>query len=165
MVPQKNRILAFLEHHVETFDAGDEEEDLKSLVGKEELINNVMKSLETEIMLPKCLMLHATVATNSCCFQGDSAFSMSTSSSRISDPYDLNLGVDCTCYKQAKDDDGRLELGFLLSDGLQDGLLETSGYYGSEAEGEEFIMEDLSGIHSCSSVKELVDLETLDVWE
>ncbi|GLJ44592.1 hypothetical protein SUGI_0937220 [Cryptomeria japonica] len=159
----ENEMLALMECHVENFDAFDEEEDLKGLVGKEELINKVMKSLEMEIASPKFLHLEeAAEAVNSCCLQSDSAISMDTCSSSFSDPCQLNLITECRCHGEAQDGDP--QLGFILSNEMFHELFETSEFYGSEIEGMD-ILQSLSRTESFSSMKELMDLDMVGVWE
>ncbi|GLJ44593.1 hypothetical protein SUGI_0937230 [Cryptomeria japonica] len=161
----ENEILALMECNVESFDAFDEEEDLKGLVGKEELITRVMKSLEMEIAAsPKFLHLEeAAEAMNSCCLQSDSAISMGTCSSSFSDPCQLNLGTECRC-NHGEDENGDPQLGFMLSNEMFHELFETSEFYGSEIEGMD-ILQSLSRTESFSSMKELMDLDMVGFGE
>ncbi|KAH9329102.1 hypothetical protein KI387_001210, partial [Taxus chinensis] len=135
-VISQNALLASLEFHVENFDASDEEEDLKNLAGKEELIKKLMKSLEVEISSPECLIweMAADSVSNSCWLQSDSAVSMSSSTSTVSDPYSLNLGNECRCSRHDEDDEGMF--GF-----LQHGLVEIPDFHGSDIRDQDDILE------------------------
>lgn len=162
IIPE-NEMLTLMESHVESFDAFDEGEDMRCLVGEEELINNVMKSLEMEIRSP--MFLHDLEAMNSCCLQSDSAISMGTCSSSVSDPYQLNFGSHCQCHGNAEDLSAP-QLGLMCSNEMLHELFETSEiFYGSEIEGMDALQSLSWPIESSSSMKELIDLDKVGVWE
>eukprot|EP01018_Ginkgo_biloba_P017440 Gb_06460 [translate_table: standard] len=156
--------LALLENDVEAFDAAQEEEDLR-LAGKEQLISRVMKSLEGEISnlnaLPVPMMKSVFVGAPNCCLQSDSAVSMSTSASRLSDPKQLNIESKCRCISVHETQHDGDQLAYLLeASNEQLGLLPSS-------DSEIFVedsnsMDHLTRIESSSSLNELLDW---DVWE
>eukprot|EP01018_Ginkgo_biloba_P027133 Gb_33377 [translate_table: standard] len=89
----------------------DEPEDEAFVVGREEMINRVMKSLERDIGLDgvSTICSPRLISAENCYVQSDSAYSLTSSSSRLSDPEDLNMGSKCGCVESPKD-----ELGYLL---------------------------------------------------
>lgn len=78
------------------------------VAGKEESMDRITRSLEGDIVLSSVYDNARLIFPENCYLQSDSAFSLTSISSRISDPEDLNLGNICGCFNVID------QLGYLL---------------------------------------------------
>lgn len=87
---------------------GHAERDEILVAGDEERIDRITRSLKGDALLSSGYNNGRSIFPNNCYLQSDSAYSLTSISSRISDPEDLNLGNICGCLC-VKD-----QLGYLL---------------------------------------------------
>eukprot|EP01018_Ginkgo_biloba_P031133 Gb_23416 [translate_table: standard] len=135
----------------------EEEGEEIRLPEQEEVINRVMRSLEEEIFRPP-----KSTLTANCCVQSDSAFCMTSSSSRLSDPVGSYVGK-CRCHAESSCID---ELGYLLEASDEElGIPTSPGCSDDNFCGE--LLNDLQGLAASSEssyiMNGLVDIEGWDM--
>jgi len=152
------------------YEDGHAEWDEVLVAGEEQRINRITRSLKGDIVLSSVYNNERLIIPENCYLQSDSAYSLTSISSRISDPEDLNLGNICGCLC-VKD-----QLGYLLKASDEELGIPTSRLTSVEFDkmmdfnieddnclNVEFDFQEFAKMERSFYFEELVDLELCEV--